>query len=62
MQYCPLEANQIASVMDLYAQNCKIYNSQKLKAPPGPPGARALILQISSLATKLNLYPKNSYF
>ena len=60
MQYCPLEANQIASVMDLYAQNCKIYNSQKLKAP-GPSGARALILQISSLVTKLNLYPKNSY-
>ena len=61
MQNCPLETTKIASVMDLNAQNCKIYTLQKFTALHEPPTGKALILLISGFVTKLNLYPKNSH-
>ena len=68
MQNCPLKATQIAPVMVLNAQNCKIYRAVPRtlpeggsQQPPGQPAARVLLLHMSAFVTKLNLYPENSH-
>ena len=65
MQNCPLQTTQITSVITLNAWNFKIYTPTDpakggSQYTPGPPVARAFILQICAFVTKLKLYLKTA--